>query len=461
MWNIINPATEKVIGQFSEDTPATIREKFDLASQALADFAQSPLQERINIIKRFQKLLFANCDSLARTLSEEMGKPITQSRAEIRNLDQRIDFFIEHTAQECRPKTMRTAAAVREEISYEALGIIANISAWNYPYFVGSNVFIPALLCGNCVLYKASEYASLTGERIQSLLREAHLPQGVFQSIYGGARAGEALLALPLDGLFFTGSFQTGKKIAAQAAPRMIRMQLELGGKDAAYVHKDADIPYAAQSLAEGAFYNNGQSCCAVERIYTHAEIHEEFLLRFIETVQSYKLGDPLEEDVFFGPLARKEQILHLEEQIHDALDKGARIAWSWLSAAGNTLPSKGYYFAPQILEQCKHSMKLMQEESFGPVIGIQSVQDEKQALGLMQDSQYGLTAAVYSKNQDLAKSMLSLLNTGSVYWNVCDRVSPYLPWSGRRNSGLGSTLSLEGIRVFLKSKAWHCKTLA
>ncbi len=463
MLQIKNPTTEEIIQELATDSQEQIKQKYQAARQACKQIKKLSLEDRQNSIKQFAKLLQENINSLAQVLSQEMGKPIRQAQGEIKGLGQRINFFLEQTKNEIAPRHIHksntsTQQQVEEIISYEPLGVIANISAWNYPYFVGGNVFIPALLCGNCVLYKPSEYASLTGLEIAKLFDQTSLPPNSFQVIIGDGQSGRYLLEQKIDGVFFTGSYNTGKKIAESAATKMIRLQLELGGKDPAYVHDDVDVAIAASGLAEGSFFNNGQSCCAIERIYVHQSIYTEFLNHFINTVKSFVVGDPRQENTFLGPLTRQEQITVLEDQIKDALQKGAELC---LGGKSMQKIKKGYYFEPTILTNTNHQMKVMREESFGPIIGIQKVRDQQEGLALMQDTDYGLTAAVYTKDKKLAENILTDLPVGSAYWNVCDRVSPHLPWSGCKHSGLGTTLALEGIRSFVRPKAWHCGFIA
>jgi acyl-CoA reductase-like NAD-dependent aldehyde dehydrogenase len=256
-----------------------------------------------------------------------------------------------------------------------------------------------------------------------------------------------------VDGVFFTGSYATGAKIAAVCAPRMVKLQLELGGKDPSYVCDDADVRTAAESLADGAMYNAGQSCCAVERIYVHEKIHDAFLAAFVATVKGYKVGDPMDESVYLGPLARAPQLAVLERQVTDAVAKGARVV-----VGGKRIERSGNWFEATVVADVDHTMELMREESFGPVIGIQRVSGDDAAVALMNDTEYGLTAGVYTPDECRARSILSRVRAGSVYWNCCDRVSPRLPWSGVGHSGVGLTLSTYGIQTFTRPKAWHLK---
>ncbi len=449
--SVTNPATSREIKKIKIDTPEDIKQKHKNAQDALEKIRRMSFQDRVTIIKKFKRGLHHKKNELAMILSNETGKPILQSKAEIKGLMSRINFFVQSIEDKLKPKTIREANGTKECITYEPLGIIVNISAWNYPYFVGGNIFIPAILTGNCVLYKPSEFASLTGQAITTLFLESGLVEGAFQSIYGRGITGDQLLDLPVDGVFFTGSNKTGQKVCEKMKNRMVPIQLELGGKDPAYVHNDVDLSFTAKSLAGGAFYNNGQSCCAVERIYVHQAVYDQFLSLFTKIVQSYIIGDPLHEETFLGPLTRFEQIQFLEAQIHDATNKGAQII-----LGGKRIECEGYFFEPTILVDVDHSMNVMQNESFGPIIGIQCVKDQDEAFALMQDTSYGLTSSVYSNNQELAEEILKDLHTGSVYWNTCDRVSSHLPWSGRKGSGIGATLGLEGIRSFVRPKAWH-----
>jgi acyl-CoA reductase-like NAD-dependent aldehyde dehydrogenase len=366
----------------------------------------------------------------------------------------RIDFFLQATEATLKPRTVFNDQGMEEVIGHEPLGVIANISAWNYPFFVGSNVFIPALLAGNAVLYKPSEFATLTGMGIAERLHEAGIPSDIFAPVIGTGTAGAELLKFPVNGVFFTGSYATGQKIAEAAARKMIKVQLELGGKDPVYVCDDVDVIAVAAGTADGAFYNTGQSCCSVERIYVHAKVYEQFLEAFVKEVRGFQIGDPLDDKTYIGPLTRGQHLGVLEKQVSDAQAKGAK-----LLVGGKRLLGEGFYFEPTVFTNVNHTMELMREESFGPLIGIQKVGSDDEALQLMNDTEYGLTAGVYSRNRARAEKILSLVNSGSVYWNCCDRVSPRLPWSGRGHSGIGSTLSTYGIEAFVQPKAWHLRS--
>jgi acyl-CoA reductase-like NAD-dependent aldehyde dehydrogenase len=452
---IFNPATGALITDLPEDGAFAVRKKYERARAAQAQWAATPVKKRIDTIRAFRQCVVDRHERLARTLTQEVGKPITQSRNELNGLLKRLDFFIEETARVLREEKVyaEEKEKLEERITHEPLGVVANISAWNYPYFVGSNVFVPALLAGNTVLYKPSEFATLTGQHIGEVLHASGVPADAFITIIGGGATGAALLRQPIDGVFFTGSYATGARIGAAAGRKMIKVQLELGGKDPVYVCEDVDVKAAAAGLADGAFYNTGQSCCSVERIYVHELIHDAFVDAFVAEVRSYKIGDPMEDSTYIGAITRRPQLDVLRHQVADAKRKGAK-----LLAGGGVIKRKGNWFEPTVFSGVDHRMALMREESFGPIIGIQKVTSDAEAVALMNDTDYGLTAGVYTPDEKRARRVLAQVRAGSAYWNCCDRVSPRLPWSGVGHSGIGLTLSTYGIQTFTRTKAWHLR---
>jgi acyl-CoA reductase-like NAD-dependent aldehyde dehydrogenase len=452
---VYNPASGALIAELPADDAASVAAKSLRARAAQPGWAALPLAQRKACITRFRAAIVAELDGLAATMTLETGKPIGMSRNELNGLLGRIDFFLAEVGAATATQTVFSEGGMTEQIEHAPLGVVANISAWNYPWFVGGNVFIPALLTGNAVLYKPSEYAAMTGLAIARLLHGAGVPGDVFVPLIGGAAVGAALLEQQIDGLFFTGSHATGAKIARTMGPRLVKLQLELGGKDPSYVCEDADPKNAAESLADGAMYNTGQSCCSVERIYVHEKIYDAFVAAFVATVKTLKIGDPMANDTYIGAITRAPQLDVLDAQVQDARAKGAT-----LLTGGNRLPGPGNWYAPTVFADVNHGMELMREESFGPLIGIQKVSGDDEAVKLMNDSRYGLTAGVYTPDQARARALLAQLNAGSVYWNCCDRVSPRLPWSGYGDSGIGLTLSSYGIQAFTRPRAWHLRSV-
>ena len=451
---IKNPATEEIIAELNVTNADELQYVLKALREGQKAWSQKLPVDRLACIVRFGELIQENIEELSHILTSETGKPLQQSINEIKGAQNRIVHLKEKAEKWLASETLIDSGSTHEKIVYEPLGVIANISAWNFPYNVGYNVFLYALVAGNSVLYKPSEFASLTGKQFEKYLWQAGIPENVFQCVIGDGSLGQQILEEDLDGYFFTGSHSTGLHIAKTVAHKLVPVQLELGGKDPLYIIDDvSDIKQAAINAAEGAFYNNGQSCCAVERIYVSEKIHGELIEAFVEEVHSYKIGDPLAAKTFIGPLTRPQQIEVLKMQVEDAQQKGAE-----LLTGGKEIEGKGYYFEPTVLVKCNHGMMVMKEESFGPIIGIQKVSSDEEAMELMADTDYGLTAAIFSNDEKRALKLLNELNVGTAYWNCCDRVSPNVPWSGRKNSGLGSTLSAQGIRAFVQPKSYHLR---
>lgn len=453
LLTILNPANGEKISDLPCDDAGSVAAACAKARAAQPAWAATPMAERKACIAKFREGVVRDIESLAATMTRETGKPLKMSRNELNGLLGRIDFFLKEVELALATETVFDDGAMKERIQHAPLGVVANISAWNYPWFVGCNVLVPALLAGNAVLYKPSEFSVLTGREIGRLMHEAGVPQDVLQVLVGGGDVGAALIEQKIDGMFFTGSHATGAKIAKALGSRLVKLQLELGGKDPTYVCDDADPKAAAESLADGAMYNTGQSCCSVERIYVHEKIHDAFVEAFVQTVKGFRRGDPMAEETYIGPLTRAPQLDVLEAQVRDAKAKGAT-----LLAGGKRLPGPGNWFEATVFSGVNHEMEIMREESFGPVIGIQKVGGDEEAVRLMNDTRYGLTAGVYTPDQKRAERILAQVNAGSVYWNCCDRVSPRLPWSGYGDSGIGLTLSTYGIETFTRPKAWHLR---
>ena len=450
---IHNPATGQLITTVPADDAASVAVKAARAHAAQAAWAGTPIAHRKACIEHFRTGVVRDLEFLAATMTRETGKPLKMSRDELNGLLGRIDFFLKEVDLAQATETVFSDGGMTEQIQHTPLGLVVNISAWNYPWFVGCNVILPALLTGNAVLYKPSEYATMTGLEITRLLHEAGVPADVMACLVGAGAVGAALLEQKVDGVFFTGSYATGARIAQAVSGKLIKLQLELGGKDPTYVADDASPKTAAVSLADGAMYNTGQSCCSVERIYVHESIYDAFVDAFVGTVKTFQTGDPMTESTYIGAITRAPQLDVLDAQVADAKEKGAR-----LLAGGQRGTGPGNWYEPTVFADVNHSMELMREESFGPIIGIQKVGSDAEAVQLMNDTRYGLTAGVYTPDEARARALLAQVNAGSVYWNCCDRVSPRLPWSGHGDSGVGLTLSTYGIQTFTRPKAWHLR---
>jgi acyl-CoA reductase-like NAD-dependent aldehyde dehydrogenase len=446
-----NPATGEVVRSVAITEPGEVALKVARARRAQPAWAARPYAERAGALRAFRTLLEQEAEECAQLTTSEVGKPIRQSRNEIRAVLERIDWNVEHAGRVVEACEVTTTDSLVERITYEPVGVVAHVSAWNYPYFVGLNSIVPALLVGNAVCYKPSEHATLTGLRLVDLLHRSGVPVDLVHAIVGAGPTGAALVEADVDMVCFTGSYATGRRVAAAAADRLARVQLELGGKDAAYVCDDVSIDDAAMAIAEGAFYNAGQSCSATERVYVHEAIWDAFNAALVEAVSAYTVGDPTDGATDIGPLARAEQIDVLEAQLADAVQRGAKIL-----CGGDRIDRPGNWFAPTIVIDVAGDAAIMRDESFGPVIGVARVSDDADALARMDDTEYGLGASVFTPDRERAQRLLGRLEVGNAYWNTADRSCVRLPWSGRRHSGLGTSMSESGVRAFVREKAWH-----
>lgn len=355
----INPANGEKSSQIPTDTEKSISLKFSRAKEAQKKWIQVPLENRMEIFQTYAEKLSRNSEELAASLSTESGKPITQAINEIKATIPRIKYFIHEVANVLEPRIGRETETRKEMVTWEPLGVVANISAWNYPFFVGSNVYVPGLLTGNAVLYKPSEYVAKTCYRMVELAWEAGVPKDVFIPILGERNVGQTLLNQPIDGVFFTGSNRAGKEISRQVADRFIRIQLELGGKDPAYIADDVDLKSVVPAVADGAFYNTGQSCCSVERIYVHQSVYDEFVDLCVKEVKSYKVGMPSDPTTYIGPLTLPTQPKLLKEHVDDAVAKGAKIL-----VGGNIIQKPGNWFEPTLVVNINHKMRKQIEKN-------------------------------------------------------------------------------------------------
>ncbi|MGO9877068.1 MAG: aldehyde dehydrogenase family protein [Acidimicrobiia bacterium] len=446
-----NPATGLIVRSVAITEAGEIAQKTARARTAQPAWAARPYAERAATLGNFRTMLHNEVEEFAQLTTGEVGKPIRQSRNEVRAVLERIDWNIDHVGEVVASRVVTNSDALQERITYEPVGVVAHISAWNYPYFVGLNSIVPALLAGNAVCYKPSEYATLTGLRLVDLMHRSGVPVDVVHAIVGAGPTGATLVDADIDMVCFTGSYATGRRVAAAAAERLLRVQLEMGGKDAAYVCDDVDAEGAALAIAEGAFYNGGQSCSATERVYVHEAIWSDFVAALVEVVSDYRVGDPTDDATDVGPLARAEQVELLESQVADAAQRGGNVL-----CGGARIERPGNWFAPTVVVDVPDDSALMRDETFGPVIGVARVRDDAEAAVRMDDTEFGLGAAVFTSDRDRAQRLLAGLDVGNAYWNAADRSCVRLPWSGRRHSGLGTSMSESGVRAFVREKAWH-----
>jgi len=428
------------------------------AVKAQAAWQRVPLAERQALCRRAVDGLVARQDAIAVELCWQMGRPIRYGAGEVAGFAERARYMIEIADTALDPLLLPDKPGFRRLIRREPLGVVLLIAPWNYPYLTVVNTLVPALLAGNAVLLKHSAQTPLCAERLQQAFDAAGLPAGLFQHLHLTHADTEALIgADAIDYVAFTGSTAGGARVERAAAGRFIGVGLELGGKDPAYVRADADLGHAVATLVDGAYFNSGQSCCAIERIYVHDLLYEEFVARAVARVRQYRLGRPDDPATTLGPLVRAAAADFVRGQIAAALAAGAV---AHIDPAEFPLDRPGSpYLAPQLLTRVDHSLRLMTEESFGPVVGVQRVATDAEALALMNDSDYGLTAAIFTRDIDAGVALGEQVACGTLFLNRCDYLDPALAWSGVKGSGRGCSLSPLGFASLTRPKSFHIQT--
>jgi acyl-CoA reductase-like NAD-dependent aldehyde dehydrogenase len=426
------------------------------AAAAAPDWRATPLRERCRIQDRAVDAFAADTNEIVPELTWQMGRPVSQGPSEIAGFAERA----RHMA-DIAPKALADIDTPPERgftrfVRRNPLGLVFVAAPWNYPYLTAVNAVWPALLAGNTVILKPSHQTPLTAERIATALARAGVPEGVFQPLHLSHAGAEAVMR-QADFVAFTGSVAGGHAVQRALADRFIGSGLELGGKDPAYVRHDADIRHAVENLADGAFYNSGQSCCGIERIYVHEAVYDDFVAGLIRAARSYRLGDPRDRETNLGPMVRAGAADFVRGQVADAVAAGARAMVDPKSYPADKPGTP--YMAPQVLIGVKHSMRVMTEESFGPVVGVMKVRSDDEAVALMNDSEYGLTAAIWTMDRAAAMAIGERVETGTWFMNRCDYLDPALAWTGVKNSGRGCTLSTVGFEQFTRPKSYHLRT--
>jgi acyl-CoA reductase-like NAD-dependent aldehyde dehydrogenase len=397
-------------------------------------------------------------DDIGTELSWQIGRPITQSPFEIRRgFQERARYMIDVAEQSLADVVMEPKDGFRRFIRREPLGIILVLAPWNYPYLASVNTVIPAIVAGNSVILKVSQQTPRVAERYAEAFRDAGLPPGVFQYLHASHDDLAGIIADPrIRFVSFTGSVEGGEAVQKAASRQFIATNLELGGKDPAYVRPDAPLDATIENLVDGAYFNAGQSCCAVERIYVHQAIYRPFVDGFVELTRKYRLGNPLERETTLGPMVRTSAAAFVRDQTGEAVRQGARplIDSSEFPADHDGTP----YVAPQVLVDVDHRMRVMTEETFGPVVGLMAVSDDEEAIGLMNDSRYGLTASIWTTDVDAAIHIGDRVDTGTWFLNRCDYLDPALAWTGVKDSGRGCSLSRLGYEALTRPKSFHLR---
>ncbi len=425
------------------------------AKAAQKAWAARPLADRIALVKAAVANLNAMTPRVVEELAWQMGRP-TRFGGEFGGVNARTDYMSEIAAETLAPHMIEDGDKFRRYIARQALGVVFIVAPWNYPYLTTVNTLVPALIAGNTVILKHASQTMLVGERIAEALHAAGIPEDVFQNVVLDHATTEHLIsARAFDFVNFTGSVGGGQAMERAAAGTFTPLGLELGGKDPGYVRADANLDAAVDTLMDGAMYNAGQCCCGIERIYVHESLYDAFVEKAVAWVKALKLGNPFDAESTLGPMANKRFAAVVRGQIAEAVAAGAK---ALIDPALFPADDGGAYLAPQVLVNVDHSMRVMMEESFGPVVGIMKVRDDAEAIALMNDSPYGLTASVWTQDYDTAAEIGAQIETGTVFMNRADYLDPALCWTGCKDTGRGGSLSYLGFHSVTRPKSYHLK---
>jgi acyl-CoA reductase-like NAD-dependent aldehyde dehydrogenase len=454
----LSPIDGSLVAERPLASAAEAARAVEIARRAQAEWRRVPLAQRMAVAVAFAEVMTADKARLGADLTRQMGRPIRYTPNEIGGgLAERTRKMVELAPAALADIPTTEKQGFARFIRKEPLGVVLVVAPWNYPYLTAVNAIVPALLAGNAVILKHSHQTPLVAEAFHDGLARAGLPDGVFQILHLGHAETEGLIAAPgIDFVAFTGSVAGGHAVTRAAQDRFIGLGLELGGKDPAYVRPDCDLDHAIENLVDGAFFNSGQSCCGIERIYVHADVYDRFVAGFVDLTRGYRLGDPRQPDTTLGPMVRATAAEFVRGQIAEAVSAGARALIDPRHFAADA-PGTAY-LAPQVLVDVDHRMRVMTEESFGPVIGIMRVESDDAAVTLMNDSAFGLTAAIWTSDPDAALAIGARVETGTWFMNRCDYLDPELAWTGIRDSGRGCTLSRLGFDSLTRPKSFHLR---
>lgn len=455
---VVSPIDQSVYAERELATGSAIEQTITRAVAAQQRWRSVLIEQRQRVLLDAVERFVARSEEIAKELTWQMGRPIAQSPGEVRGFAERARYMIEIAPQALADVQPPAKSGFTRYIRREPVGVVAVIAPWNYPYLTSVNAVVPALMAGNAVILKHSHQTPLCAERYAQALKEVGLPDGAFQYMHLSHEDTERLIADARIGFVsFTGSVDGGRRIRRALANRFVGMGLELGGKDPAYVRADANLLHAIENLVDGSFFNSGQSCCGIERIYVHADVYDDFVEGFVELTNKYRLDNPLETATTLGPMVRPSSADFVREQTREAIAQGAKALIEPKRFPADRPGSA--YAMPQVLVNVDHRMRVMTEETFGPVVGIMRVNSDAEAVRLMNDSRYGLTASVWTRDVEAAEHLGSEIATGTVFMNRCDYLDPALAWTGVKESGVGCSLSSIGYEQLTRPKSFHLRT--
>ena len=453
----ISPVDGRIYVERPLHTTADIDRALDAARAAQLAWSRVPLAARCDVLGRAVDAFVAKATDIAAEITWQMGRPLRHAPGEVRGFEERARHMLRVAPEALDAVRPGAKQGFERQIKRVPLGVVAVVAPWNYPYLTAVNAVLPALISGNSVVLKHSHQTPLCAERFLEAFSGAGIPSGVFQYLHlSHADTARLMGDRRVASVCFTGSVAGGRAVVAATAAGFATSGLELGGKDPAYVRADANLAHAVETLTDGAFYNSGQSCCGIKRIYVAASRYEDFVAGVVDLTQKYRLGSPLDPETTLGPVVRTSAAEAIRAQVREAVARGARplIDESSFAAAAPGTP----YLAPQVLVDVDHSMAIMRDETFGPAVGIMRVASDDEAIRLMNDSDFGLTAAIFSTDPERAEALGDALETGTVFLNRCDYLDPALAWTGVKNSGRGCTLSRLGFEQLTRPKSYHFK---
>src|ERR1700733_6595226 len=453
----VSPVDGRIYVERPLDTPAGLDRALDAARAAQIAWSARPIGERCAVLGKAADGFVAKTPQIAAEITWQMGRPIRHAPGEVRGFEERSRHMLAVAPEALAAIRPDEKAGFARQIKRVPLGVVAVVAPWNYPYLTAVNALMPALIAGNAVVLKHSHQTPLCAERFHEAFAQAGVPAGVFQYLHlSHADTARLVGDSRVASVCFTGSVSGGHAIVAATARGFATSGLELGGKDPAYVRADADLKHAVETLTDGAFYNAGQSCCGIKRVYVASPRYRDFVDGVVELAKRYRLGSPLDEETTLGPVVRTAAAEAVRAQVREALAGGAKqlVEESAFPASAAGTP----YLAPQVLVGVNHSMAIMRDETFGPAVGIMPVASDEEAVRLMNDSDFGLTAAIFSQDAARAEALGDALETGTVFLNRCDYLDPALAWSGVQHSGRGCTLSRVGFEQLTRPKSYHFK---
>jgi acyl-CoA reductase-like NAD-dependent aldehyde dehydrogenase len=454
LLTVDNPYTGDVACSVKLADEAAINTVLDQARAAARAARALPLSERKALCERMVAAMEARADAIATDITRMMGKPLSQAKGEIRGMAERARYMISIAEASLADLVLPPKPGFERRIVKEPLGVVLDLPAWNYPLLTAVNVVVPAVLAGNAVVVKHSPRSPLCGEHFARAFSEAGAPPHLVQALHCDHPTSERMVGdARVDHVVFTGSVYGGQRLVQAAATRFRHMGLELGGNDPAYVAADCDFDKTVENVVDGAMYNAGQSCCAVERVYVHRSLYKRFIEACEALVRGYVLGDPMNDKTSLGPIAQPHHPAELEQLVDDARGRGARVV---VGGKRTQVDGRGRFFEATLVTDLNPSMRLMQQESFGPILPLSPVDSDEEALELMNRSELGLTASVWTKDRERAARFATQLECGTVYMNRCDSVDPALPWIGVKNSGRGHSLSALGFDQLTRPKSIH-----